>query len=541
MKYRSILLLIICIGLIAVSACSKKDSVNKGEPSEDELQNLNDSAFPIVKEKISLDFFAVHVPEGHQDWNDVLIFNEYEDKTNVNIDWEMVSSESYVEKRNLALGGGSLPDVFYNSYFSMPDLTKYGSQGVFIPLNDLIENYAPNFKKLLEENPTIEKAITAADGNIYAFPTLNGPGFTTNIIGARPYINKKWLDALDMDMPETTEEFYQYLKAVKEKGPSNGKVEEVPFGGSSIEELINNYLLGSFGLANKGLANTFIDRDPDSGDLRFYPVSEQYKEMLEYVHKLYDEGLIEKNIFSIDHNQFLTNLGEGRYGSVVWYPPEEVASKEHGKDYVGMPMLEGPYGDKTLAIKGLVDSAGALVITNKNKYPATTVRWADYFYSEEGMKHFFMGVEGKTHEIDDDGNPRYMDHITNSKDNLSLEEEVSKYLVVAGGGYPAMKTEAFYSGVEVTPQALEAVEKLEPNIMKDEDTWAPLNHTKEELDQLLGFGTDIEKYVKEMRDKFIAGEESFANWDKYLKELDSMGLDKYIKIKQDALDRQLDE
>src|SRR5699024_4178249 len=116
----------------------------------------------------------------------------------------------------------------------------------------------------------------------------------------------------------------------------------------------------------------------------------------------------------------------------------------------------------------------------KNKYPATTVRWADYFYSEEGMKHFFMGVEGKTYEIDDDGNPRYMDHITNSKDNLSLEEEVSKYLVVAGGGYPAMKTEAFYSGVEVTPQALEAVEKLEPNIMKDEDTWAPLNHTKEE-------------------------------------------------------------
>src|SRR5699024_3513131 len=112
---------------------------------------------------------------------------------------------------------------------------------------------------------------------------------------------------LGMDMPKTTDEFYQYLTAVKEE------LGEVPFGGPYIDTL-TEYLLGSFGLATKGGSNLYLDEDPETGDIRFYPTSDGYKELIEYVHKLYSEGLIEKNIFSIDHHQFITNLGDGKYG-----------------------------------------------------------------------------------------------------------------------------------------------------------------------------------------------------------------------------------
>src|SRR5699024_7760935 len=141
--------------------------------------------------------------------------------------------------------------------------------------------------------------------------------------------------------------------------------------------------------------NAYIDEDPETGDMRFYPISDDYKQLLEYVHNLYEEELIEQNIFSIEHNQFITNLSQGAYGSVVWFAPEEVASKEEGKNYVGMPVLEGPDGDKTLTqIGDPVQSVGAFVITNENDYPASTVRWMDYFYGDEGMELFYMGVEG---------------------------------------------------------------------------------------------------------------------------------------------------
>src|SRR5699024_2422115 len=96
------------------------------------------------------------------------------------------------------------------------------------------------------------------DGNIYSFPLISDPEFASHRIQARPFINKKWLDELGMDMPKTTDEFYQYLTAVKEE------LGEVPFGGPYIDTL-TEYLLGSFGLATKGGSNLYLDEDPETG------------------------------------------------------------------------------------------------------------------------------------------------------------------------------------------------------------------------------------------------------------------------------------
>lgn len=62
---------------------------------------------------------------------------------------------------------------------------------------------------------------------------------------------------------------------------------------------------------------------------------------------------------------------------------------------------------------------------------------------------------------------------------------------------------------------------------------------EDENKKLQGFGADIEKYVEEMRDKFIADKEPFSKWDDYVKDLEKMGLDEYMEIKQKALERQI--
>lgn len=541
MKYSKSLFLLIACMLLFMAACAKDDEQATADKADEELEILNETDMPIVKEEINLDFFAGQAPATNPDWNDVLIFNEYEEMTNININWEMVPHETLAEKKNLALAGGSLPDAFHSASMNITDLSKYGEQGVFIPLNDLIDKYAPNFKKILDENPAIKESITLSDGNIYAFPMISNPDFLSHRLQARPFINKVWLDELGLDMPETTDEYYNFLKAVKEQGPSNGEVEEVPFGGPYLDTLIA-YLRGSFGLANRGGSNPFIDLDPETEEMRFYPVSEQYKELLEYLHKLYDEELIEQNVYSIEHHQFLANLSEGKYGSVVWFAPEEVAGKEKGKDYVGMPVLEGPNGEKTLTQLGVpVLNPGAFVITSANEYPAATVRWIDHFYGQEGMELFFMGIEGETYEINEDGEMQFMDHILNSKDGLTFEEEAAKYLTFPGGGFPTMVSEGLFQGTASAPQSLEAVTKLENNVIKDEDIWPILSHTKEENDELQGYGADIEKYVNEMTDKFISGSEPLSKWDEYVSEIEKMGLEDYLELKNNALQRQLDQ
>src|SRR5699024_10643575 len=127
---------------------------------------------------------------------------------------------------------------------------------------------------------------------------------------------------------------------------------------------------------NKGRLHTLIDENPETGDMRFYPVSDSYKDMLEYLHTLYEEGLIEQNIFSIETDQYLANAGEGKYGATPFYNPTELFGEEAGDKFIPANALEGPDGHKMLT--GLVPplrSLGHFSITNENENPAATIKW----------------------------------------------------------------------------------------------------------------------------------------------------------------------
>jgi len=51
-------------------------------------------------------------------------------------------------------------------------LIDVGPEGAFLPLNDLIDEHAPNLKAFFDEKPHIRSALTAADGNMYYIPYL---------------------------------------------------------------------------------------------------------------------------------------------------------------------------------------------------------------------------------------------------------------------------------------------------------------------------------------------------------------------------------
>src|SRR5699024_9061377 len=385
-----------------ISACSKQDNEDEASANGEQEKNLNEIGFPIVNETITLDFMVGAHPATNDNYNDLFILNEYEEMTNIDINWEMVPLDTLGEKRNLAFGGGNLPDAFYSGRIPEADLVKYGSQGLLIPLNDLMEDYAPNFNQWLKDYPEVKDSLTMPDGNIYSFPMLMDPEFLSVRMGAKPFINERLLEDLNLDMPETLDEFYDFLKSLKENVPED----VVTFGADNISSLYC-YLRGSFGLANKGSSVDLLDLDPETDELRFYPISDEYRNLVEYMRTLYDDGLIEENIFSIDSTQYLDNLSEGKYGSTIWYSPGETVGKS-GSDYIGMPALEGPDGDQLFTTFHDAVFEHSFAITEKNEYPAETVRWLDYFYGDEGMQFFYMGIEGETYEINDDGEPEYI-------------------------------------------------------------------------------------------------------------------------------------
>src|SRR5690625_1420520 len=134
MRIKNIVFLLLAASLIVMlAACSDDDETDAGG-SEEALDNLNEEGLPIVDEEIDLEIFAGKAATTADDWNDVLLSNEYEEMTNMNITWNQVAADGLDEKRNLALASGDLPDAFYAANIPVSDIQKYGDQGTFIPL-----------------------------------------------------------------------------------------------------------------------------------------------------------------------------------------------------------------------------------------------------------------------------------------------------------------------------------------------------------------------------------------------------------------------
>ena len=91
---------------------------------------------------------------------------------------------------------------------------SYGEAGAFIDLSEYYERgLAVNVSKAVEEFPdwNLLSNITNYDGSIYAVPKIQAS--PSNETKYKLWINQTYLDNLGLDMPTTTDEFYEMLVA----------------------------------------------------------------------------------------------------------------------------------------------------------------------------------------------------------------------------------------------------------------------------------------------------------------------------------------
>lgn len=522
-----------------LAACGNADDGNadgtNGQGGE-ETANFNETGMPIVNDPINLTFFTGKAATNGNNFEETLVWKEYAKMSNMNIKFDLVPFENLTERRNLVLAGGDYPDAFYSSRLGSADISKYGQQGVFIKLDDLIEEHAPNFKKLLEKYPDLKKGLTMSDGHIYSFPSYYDPEFLPMLIGTPLWIKQEWLEKLNMPVPQTIDEFYQYLKAVKETDLNgNGIQDEVPYGGTGIGSLIDQ-LKGAWGIGTRGLGHKHVDVDPETNELRFIKTDPRYKEVLEFVNKLYTEGLLESEIFTIKSAALYAKGAEGVYGSTINPNPK---TQMNADGYIGLGALKGPHGDQLYShVKVPLVHVGAFVITDKNPHPEATVRWMDHFFGDEGAQFYFMGIEGESYTKTADGKLEFVEEITNNPDGLTYDQALAKYITWLGGSYPGYVQEAYFKGSESLPESLNAGEAARDYVM--EEIWSGFNYTQEEQEFMSSVGKDIQDYANEMEAKFVNGSASFSEWDSYISTLEKMGLDEYMRVYQTALERYKD-
>ncbi|MDR0831312.1 MAG: extracellular solute-binding protein, partial [Bacillales bacterium] len=386
--------------------------------------------YPILKEEYS-DIKLTLMGNSHAslspDWKNNEYFKRMKELTGLDFNFDIYDWTTYGEKFPLSfLDPSSMPDVYFKSFIPKASESKYGSQGLLVPLEDLIDKYAPNLKARMAETPNIERVIKSADGHIYSLPTIHEKGDKYVSDGVF-WINKKWLDNLGLQLPHTMEELRVVLNEFKTKDANNNgnPNDEKPMYLSGALEL--TYLYSAFGLSMLTWNSDVVD-----GVVKFGPEQENFKSMLKYLNGLYNDELLNRNYITLAKNQV---WAEGRSGDTIGVFFDATADLVVGSratDYVALPPLTSSIynGPAFLSGRYAVDP-GMFAISSNCKYPELAMRWIDTLYDLDYTKWGTIGKEGVEWKWDDDEQTSWSylmdtDTITNNR------------TVQMGGGLPGV-------------------------------------------------------------------------------------------------------
>jgi putative aldouronate transport system substrate-binding protein len=494
-------------------------------------------SFPLVQEAKTFNIMATGY-NGY-DQEDVYVWKAYEKLTGININWTTIKKENRSQEVYNALTNNLNYDLILRCKVSSEKLYQYGTNNLILDLakDGLLKKYAPNCWAYLQSNPDTLASIMNPDGSIYAIPQVNSGAELR--VAQKIYINKKWMNRLQLAIPTTTDEFKNLLIAFRDYDANgNGdSTDEIPFC-CAIWESIRMGLYGSFGLANHGFHNYTIDSDPKTGKVRFIQGSEEYRQFLEYMNELYSESLLDKYTFSMTNDRWLANINQDLVGVFINTNLASLPSNMT-EDWIALDKpLEGPNGDALWsAIRANFHSTGAAIIPSTCTNPALALQWLDYFWTDEGSLFYHMGELEKTFTIKEDGSYDYLPEIYEDmqKNNLPYDDVIAKYSPYPGGSNPTVEISPYFMGGEMAKVPATAAQSLIKYGPKE--YWPSFTFTKEESEKLALIQADVNKLCTTMEKNFITGVISLSEWNNYLTQLNKLQIVEMLQIYQNAVDR----
>ena len=496
---------------------------------------FNAEGFPVMDEKTEFEIIAfsnaLNAP-----YNEMQLVQELEELTNVHINWEEVAT-GYTERKNLVFAGGlqQLPDAFFGrDCLTDSDVIRYSAQGFLIPLEELIEKYCPNIKAMLEARPDMRSFLTAPDGHIYTLPQIEEQTYLE--AGAHMFINKTWLDKVGLDVPTTTEEFYQALKAFKEAGDlnGNGKDDEIPFS-FRYDDYRQGIMcmFGAFGIPDdrRAAAQRFAI-DEEGKNVVFVPALESYRKGIEWFNKLYSEGLIDIEAFTQDASQYTAKgmSEDAVYGAFIgWNNFGIVGWDKSDNDYTYLLPLKGPDGYQYWTYNNQMWLRNAFAITAACEQPEALMRWVDQMFDPAASAEWIYGKNGLCIDIQEDV-------ITWLPSPEGMNQQDWRYKQTPANG-PAgllsdmtakMDRSAERGVVQRTARTNEYREFLYMNY------YPPVYLTEEQSMLVDMISTDLYSYTDSMSAEWIVKGGVEEGWDAYIANLYNMGLQDMIDIYQDA-------
>jgi len=516
---KTALLLAAILAVAGLSGCGG----GKDKPANVSDGNFQLTGMPIVREPVTLRI-VYQRDTSYRPLEELTMFLELEKRTNVKADWEMIPTVGWAEKKNLLLASGDLPDVIFNK--GINDIDILANEKLFLPLEGLIEQYAPNIRRFFDETPDARAISTAPNGHIYNLPQYKPHMPETNFA---MLINKAWLDKANLPVPATLEEYHTALKAFADNDMNGdgSKTDEIPL---TAQWWKFDWVFPSFGMAGESGENFFLE----NGEMKFRPVDPRYKEAVMYLRKLYADGCIDSESFTqtlAQYNAKIKNPNKDIVGSFLSFTKDSVLSKERAENYVVIGPLEGPYGKHWNGSVYNKLARNCVEVTAANKYPEVTIRWLDELFSEDMAVQLYYGTLGEDIEKTAGG----MYNILPPRDE-KLDYDKSKWMNAPADAAPVGVTPDLEKRIIPTPVQKD---KIDINDMYlpylPEENLPPYMLSVEQAKEIQMINTDIMPIIDQKFAKWVVEGGIENEWDAYIDQLKKLSVDRMIELRRDAL------
>jgi putative aldouronate transport system substrate-binding protein len=434
------------------------------------------------------------------------------------------------EAMNLLLATGDLPDIVGGNKIKQP-VNQYGPEGAFVPLNDLVKEYAPHIQAFWDTHPGLQQAISAYDGKYYYIPYLPDGKF-----GRAWYIRQDWLDKLGLKQPQNVEEYHAVLTAFRDQDPNgNGLKDEVPYFARDWEEVLRLLTLWDARTSGSDSYHDFYVKD---GKIAHPYAQDAYRDAMANLAAWYKEGLIDPEIFTRGSSSRDYLLSENLGGSTHdWFAStsgynDALKDKIEGFNFIPFLPPASAKGVRMEEHRRIPIKPDGWAISYQNKHPIETIKYFDFWFTETGRNLANFGVEGKTWDMVN-GEPTYKPEVLNS------DSPVNSQMYLEGAQiYRGYFQDYRYEWQWTSEAARKGIELYDANDLLI-DQFLGVAFNKDEQAVYDKYWPSLQTYMLERQQAWILGTGDVkADWASYIETLNKMGYDQVIEVMNSAYKRQ---
>lgn len=425
-KTRYLLLAFVLMLIFAVVGCSNNDdgndasSNNGGETNSSEENNGNNEVEDEGPgEPVNFHFFDGFEPGDDINTADTEIGRMFQEATGVTFDIEHIVGD-VATKIGTMNASGDYPHLM-NAEQSTDQVI---SAGGFRPLNDLIEEHAPNIKELY--GPYLD-LMKHDDGNIYVISSGASHGYApeTSLNQGAFWVQREVLKEFDYPELKTLDDFLELIEAYAEKYPEIDGASTIGY-----TALTDDWRFFAFSNAPMHLAGYPNDGevlvDMETLDAKVYSDKDIMKRFLKEMNELNAKGLFDQESFVQNYDEYLAKIASGRvlgFFDYGWQVGQAFNNLRDGddpyKEYMGFPIVfDEDVKDQYLDPPGFVASPGlGITISATDEEAVRIIKYLDHIAKEETQKLITWGVEGQHYTELEDGT------FTRTEEQIVLTED----------------------------------------------------------------------------------------------------------------------